>query len=128
MKTAIIAKGNVEKWLRDLEREMYEAVRRIIAFGIEHLHDGTYKNKIQWIKKEPAQVVAVASQIIWTTNTEASIENQTIDNNLEKIIEQLKELTKLVSGKLSSLLRKVIVALITIEVHNRDIVDDLNKN
>lgn len=46
MKTAIIAKGNVEKWLRDLEREMYEAVRRIIAFGIEHLHDGKYKNKI----------------------------------------------------------------------------------
>ena len=51
MKTAVIAKGNVEKWLRDLEKEMYEAVRRIIAFGIERTHDGTYKDKIEWIKK-----------------------------------------------------------------------------
>lgn len=34
LKTAVIAKGNVEKWLKDLQKEMYEAVRRIIAFGI----------------------------------------------------------------------------------------------
>lgn len=52
---------------------MYEAVRRIIAFGIERSHDGTYPSKIEWIKNEPAQVVAVASQIIWTGNTESSI-------------------------------------------------------
>ncbi len=30
-------------------------------------------------------------------------------------------------GEIPSILRKVIVALITIEVHNRDIVDTLNK-
>ena len=46
LKTAVIAKGNVEKWLKDLEREMFEAVRRIIALGFERSYDGTYKNKI----------------------------------------------------------------------------------
>lgn len=48
---------------------MYEAVKRIISIGYERSLDGTYKNKIEWIKHEPAQVVAVASQIIWTGNT-----------------------------------------------------------
>jgi hypothetical protein len=48
---------------------MYEAVKKLIAVGYERCHDGTYANKIEWIKKEPSQVVAVASQIIWTWNT-----------------------------------------------------------
>ena len=60
---------------------MYEAVRRIIASGMERSYDGTYKNKIDWIKGEPAQVVAVASQIIWTSDTEHSIEESNIEGN-----------------------------------------------
>jgi dynein heavy chain len=64
----------VEKWLRDLEKEMYESVRKIISSGYEKSLDGTYKNRIEWIKNQPSQVVAVASQIIWTLNTESSIE------------------------------------------------------
>lgn len=30
---------------------MYEAVRKLIAVGYEKAHDGTYQNKIEWIKK-----------------------------------------------------------------------------
>ena len=81
LKTAVIAKGNVEKWLRELEKEMYEAVRRIIANGMTRCYDGTYKNKIECIKTEPAQVVVVASQIIWTQATEQSIEESTVEAN-----------------------------------------------
>ena len=43
------------------------------------------------------------------------------------IIAQLKDLTQMVRGEIPAILRRVIVALITIEVHNRDIVTDLNK-
>lgn len=90
LKTVVIAKGNVEKWLKDLEREMFEAVRKLIATGFEHSHDGTYPSKIEWIKKEPSQVVAVASQIIWTSNTQHSIQDSTIESNLQQIIKQLR--------------------------------------
>ena len=81
---------------------------------------------------QSSQVVAVASQIIWTLNTEDSIrENGTtgeaIDANLTQIISQLKDLTIIVRGDIPSITRKIIVALITIEVHNRDIVENLNK-
>ena len=36
-------------------------------------------------------------------------------------------MTAIVRGEIPAILRKVVVALITIEVHNRDIVNGLNK-
>lgn len=47
---------------------------------------------------------------------------------MEQIVKQLRELTLIVREQIPDILRKVIVALITIEVHNRDIVSDLIKN
>jgi dynein heavy chain len=41
---------------------------------------------------------------------------------------QLGHLTELVRGKLNSLQRKIIVALITTDVHARDIIEDLQKS
>jgi len=38
---------------------------------------------------------------------------------------QLGNLTELVRGKLTSLQRKIIVALVTTDVHARDIIEDL---
>lgn len=40
-------------------------------------------------------------------------------------IKQLAELTRLVRGELSGLHRRILAALITIDVHARDIVSDL---
>lgn len=42
------------------------------------------------------------------------------DNNT-----QLKDLTKLVQGELSDLQRKIIVALVTTDVHARDIISQM---
>jgi dynein heavy chain len=41
---------------------------------------------------------------------------------------QLAQLTELVRGKLTSLQRKIIVALVTTDVHARDIIEDLVKS
>lgn len=41
---------------------------------------------------------------------------------------QLAQLTELVRGKLTSLQRKIIVALVTTDVHARDIVEGLLKD
>lgn len=40
---------------------------------------------------------------------------------------QLEGLTELVRGKLDSLQRKIVVALVTTDVHARDIVDELKQ-
>ena len=41
---------------------------------------------------------------------------------------QLAQLTELVRGKLTSLQRKIIVALVTTDVHARDIIEGLQKD
>lgn len=46
----------------------------------------------------------------------------------QKNIRELADLTVLVRGDLSSLNRKILAALITIDVHARDIVTDLHKH
>ncbi len=46
---------------------------------------------------------------------------------LQVNIQQLAELTRLVRGDLSPLHRRILAALITIDVHARDIVADLHK-
>lgn len=43
-------------------------------------------------------------------------------------IRELADLTGLVRGELSSLHRKILAALITVDVHARDIVTDLHKH
>lgn len=48
---------------------MYDSVRRIISIGFNEWMDGKYKKKKDWIMAQPSQVVAVASQIIWTSNS-----------------------------------------------------------
>lgn len=93
----------MEIWLGHLQKEMYETVRKIISVGYHEWLDGKYKTKTDWIMAQSSQVVAVASQIIWTMNTEESIvENEKsgeeIEKNLQMIIKQLKELTLIVRG------------------------------
>jgi dynein heavy chain len=64
------AKNNVEIWLGHLQKEMYETVRKIISVGYHEWMDGKFKSRTDWIMAQSSQVVAVASQIIWTYNTE----------------------------------------------------------
>lgn len=95
------------------------AVKRIIYVGFNEWMEAKYKKKIDWIMAQPSQVVAVASQIIWTMNTEDAIrENantgEALEAHLNVIINQLKELTAIVRGEIPAILRKIIVALITI--------------
>jgi dynein heavy chain len=67
---------------------------------------------------------------MWTQNSEEAINNMT-DNPLALEdwfninVSQIEVLTDLVRGELSDLKRRVIVALITVDVHARDIVEEL---
>jgi dynein heavy chain len=64
---------------------MYETVKKIVFTGFNEWIDGKYKSKTDWIMAQSSQVVAVASQIIWTLNTEESIiENEKTGEEIEK--------------------------------------------
>ena len=49
-----------------------------------------------------------------------------MEDHLEAMKEQLNELTELIRGKLTSIQRASLVALITQDVHCRDIVENLH--
>lgn len=67
---------------------------------------------------------------MWTTQTEDAIMGQasnpfSLEDWMGINVKQLEDLTELVRGELTELKRKVIVALITVDVHARDIVEEL---
>jgi hypothetical protein len=102
-KSMVPAKNGVEIWLGHLQKEMYDSVRRIISAGFNEYADGKHKKKVDWILAQSSQVVAVASQIIWTLTTEDAIRDnantgEAIEVHLNLIINQLKELTAIVRG------------------------------
>lgn len=79
------------------------------------------------------QIVATICQVMWTQNSEDSIHSQANDpfalqDWLDKQILQLETLTELVRGELSDIKRRVVVALITVDVHARDIIEELKND
>lgn len=84
--------------------------------------------RTQWIKLFPSQVVLVVDCIMWTNITEGYLENigeNDISEWYDTNVNQLNELVELIRTDLTSLERKTLVALITQDVHYRDIIESL---
>ena len=120
-------KDNVEIWLDTLQTNMRETLSRAMKLG---LHNYELTDRKDWVLKHYGQVVATISQIMWCLGTETSITDMpTYSNSLlewyEENVEQIQQLTELVRGKLDPIKRKIIVALVTTDVHARDIIETL---
>lgn len=124
--------GAVEHWLNELtdamrsclRKEMHDAVETAANWDVE-------KPRHQWLFEYPAQVVLNATQIYWTEETEMALEE--VENGQEDAVkrylticnQRLEQLITLVVGNLSSPDRCKIIALITLDVHSRDVVRKL---
>ncbi|XP_066123630.1 dynein axonemal heavy chain 6 [Saccopteryx bilineata] len=122
------ARGNVEEWLGKVEEAMFSSLRRLCKAAIA---DYQGKPRTAWVVAgHPSQVILTISQIIWCRDLTECLE--TDDNHLEALeefekvnFERLNALAALVRGSLPKLHRNIITALITIDVHARDIVTEL---
>jgi len=118
-------KGNVEKWLLELEAIQWDSIRTQTVGSIEE-----YKRvpRKAWILNWPAQVILGVSSIYWTQEVTGALLNGggqaliAVNNQLDN---QLREMVQLVRGKLDKLQRKTLGALTTIDVHNRDVVSHM---
>jgi dynein heavy chain len=123
----IYPEGNVEQWLKEIETSMFTAVREQI---IRSLADYKSKPRTKWVYNWPAQVILCVGQIYWTRAIEAAIEKDkynAVAQHLVKLKDQLNDLTDLVRGNLTMLQRLTLGALITIDVHARDVTQNLVK-
>ncbi|XP_037589527.1 dynein heavy chain 6, axonemal [Cebus imitator] len=123
------ARGNVEEWLGKVEEAMFTSLRRLCKAAIAD-HQG--KLRTDWvIAGHPSQVILTVSQIMWCRDLTECLETE--DNNhlaaledFEKVnFERLNALATIVRGSLPKLHRNILTALITIDVHARDIVTEL---
>ncbi|KAB0403143.1 hypothetical protein E2I00_012479 [Balaenoptera physalus] len=123
------ARGNVEEWLGKVEEAMFTSLRRLCKAAIA---DYLGKPRTVWvIAGHPSQVILTISQIMWCRDLTECLERED-GNHLEALeafekvnFERLNALAAIVRGTLPKLHRNIITALITIDVHARDIVTEL---
>ena len=115
-------KGNVERWLLEIESIQWDSIRTLTVMSLEEY---TKLPRKQWLLNWPAQVILGVSCVFWTREVTAALQaggGPAIAACNSKLDSQLREIVELVRGKLNKLQRKTMGALTTIDVHNRDVV------
>jgi dynein heavy chain len=125
------ARGNVESWLGAVEDAMFRSIRELIKVAVGEFEE---EERIPWIKGHAAQIVITVAAIFWAKEVELRLsqgDKSTRPASLKEYngiqVQELNECALQVGGELPKLHRKVFCALITGDVHNRDIVTDMVK-
>lgn len=126
------ARGSVEDWLGKVEEAMFTALRRCMKFGYRCYPT---KERTEWMQEHPNQVVLTVSQQQWSVDVHAIFDNDRVEKRLQemakfekKLITDLTQLAAMARTDISKLLRRVLCALITIDVHARDTISSLVAN
>jgi dynein heavy chain 1 len=119
---------SVKEWLCELEIGMRSTLATMLKDAIAKFSQistssGFDKDLFDWINQFPAQVIILASQIMWSEVTEGALSSgkSAMAESLQNLEERLKFLSECVLRDLDSALRKKCEQLITEAVHQRDV-------
>jgi len=113
-------KGNVEKWMLEIETIMRKTLRQLCS---ESLKDYAKTKRTTWVGNWPGQIILAVDQIDWTSGVENSIKkNGGLQNYIQILNDQIEEIVQLVRGDLSAGIRITLKAMVVIDVHARDVV------
>ncbi|XP_025080372.1 dynein heavy chain 2, axonemal-like isoform X3 [Pomacea canaliculata] len=126
--------GPVESWLCEIEQSMRWTLKEVLKNTRQALKKMLSKRD-KWIKDWPGQLCITASQIQWTWDVTRALiqvketgERHPLKRQKKKEVKMLSKFSEAIRGNLTKNQRNKIVALVTIEVHARDIVEKLYKS
>jgi dynein heavy chain 1, cytosolic len=130
---SLIKTPKINDWLMALESNMKSTLAELMAEAVEDFQLIFANEDIdkpafqQYIAKYPAQIVVLATQIVWTTAVDAALVNEgsTLPVLYEQEVRILRLLASNVLGDLDPTERKKNEHLITECVHQRDCIDKL---
>ncbi|PZC81208.1 hypothetical protein B5X24_HaOG213309 [Helicoverpa armigera] len=117
----VAARGQVEKWLLELEKSMKASVHNEVALSYD---DYLNRQRDQWVLVWPGQTVQCIAMTFWTLEvTEAiHISIPAMRTYWEKCNFQISKIVDLVRGELNLQNRITLGALVVLDVHARDVL------
>ncbi|CAK9054035.1 Dynein axonemal heavy chain 2 (Axonemal beta dynein heavy chain 2) (Ciliary dynein heavy chain 2) [Durusdinium trenchii] len=121
--------GPVEVWLGLVEKRMFESLKaHLVKCHNMNINPKAMK-KEKWVKEFLGQLLITSGQIAWTTDCAAALGK--VEKGQKNALRMLKRTQSKYISKLCEMIRKPLtkiernklVALITIEVHARDVQD-----
>uniref|UniRef100_A0A8C6W7X2 Dynein axonemal heavy chain 2 n=1 Tax=Nannospalax galili TaxID=1026970 RepID=A0A8C6W7X2_NANGA len=124
----VLLEGAVESWLGDVERAMRMTLRDLLRNCRLALKKFLNKRD-KWVKEWAGQMVITASQIQWTADVTKCLmtAKERSDKKILKV-SILNKYSETIKGNLTKIMRLKIVALVTIEIHARDVLEKLYKS
>ena len=121
------AKGMVEKWLLQVEKQMIQSLRDIMSKGVKAYHESELQ---EWITKWPGQVVSCARSINWTAEVSDAIEKGTpvLKKYLKTFHDQIINNVDMVRQGLSPIFRKILQSMIILDLYFKTVMERLIKN
>uniref|UniRef100_A0A8C8XZF1 Dynein axonemal heavy chain 2 n=1 Tax=Panthera leo TaxID=9689 RepID=A0A8C8XZF1_PANLE len=131
---SVLLEGPVESWLGDVERTMRVTLRDLLRNCRVALKKFLNKRD-KWVKEWAGQMVITASQIQWTADVTKCLltAKERGDKKILKVMKKkqvsvLNKYSEAIRGNLTKITRLKIVALVTIEIHARDVLEKLYKS
>jgi len=116
---------NVECWMLDLEDIIFKTVRWYLDKAIK---DYMVKSRKEWVKHHPGQILMCGNQIAWTREVESTIGENTLSDYIAKYDQRIFDLVTLVREKQSKTMSINLSNLLTLDIHNKNVMLDLKKN
>ncbi|CAM9180031.1 unnamed protein product [Ectocarpus fasciculatus] len=125
----VVIDGAVEMWLVLVEKAMRRGISKLLQKSVQEYRG----KKEKWVKDTIGQLTITTGSIMWTLDCSKALaaiaagSKSALRQQKKKQVSYLNKLTTMIRSPLSPVERNKVVALITMEIHNRDVIERMVK-